>query len=384
MHGYKLQELTKNNKTMKPDITRILLRTAIIFLLLFIILPKPGAFAKKESTKELYTGALEEIRSMLSGNTAPDFKRAVFLTENAYLNGGLDYSMYCNLIEYYCNVVNSFMMANAMDYHGEDYENVAKNAAIFHFMTDTIFFTKDSVLHYPYKYDFDDFDAQKDWSSMFVCNLLETKTGNCHSMPFLYKILADGVGAKAYLSIAPYHMYIKSYCESSGWFNTELTSATFPVDAWISASGYVQLEAIQSGIYMDTLGNEQSIAFCLLDLAKGYKKKFGAKGYPFIFSCLDLAMEHYPNFANAMIYKAELLKKRFDAHLYLNGTDDFNDILHLETPKQIFDEMESLYARALKLGYREMPREMYDEWYSSLKNGVDKYQDNKILHIFQN
>jgi hypothetical protein len=357
----------------------------IIALLLFpTFLSQKKALAQNSGPEEHYYGALYEIRLMLRDSIPPDFKRAVFLTEDAYMNGELDYAMFCKLIDYYGLIIQSFVQANSLDYQGPDYENVALNSAIFHFMTDTVFLTKDSVLHYPYKYDFDDFDAQKDWSSMFVSNFVETKTGNCHSMPFLYKILADKVGAKAYLALAPYHMYIKTYSEESGWYNTELTSAMFPVDAWVSASGYVQLEAIRSGIYMDTLSNKQSIAFCLFDLAKGYERKFGAKDYPFIFECLDLALEHYPNFVNAMLYKAELLKRRFDAHVLLNGAEDFNEILHFETPKQIFEEMEMLYAQVLNLGYREMPREMYNEWYSSLKNGTDKYQNKQILHFFKN
>lgn len=357
---------------------------AFVFLLTLVFMSHTNSLAKATDNQKLYEDAFIEIKLMLEDSIPDDFKRAVYLTENAYFENGIDYTKYCNIIEYYAALVNSFMRANPISYSESDYNNVAINSAIFQFMTDTIFLTKDTVLHNPYKYDFNDFDGSKDWSSMFVSNLIETQTGNCHSMPFLYKILSDEMGAKAYLSLAPYHMYIKSYCEKSGWYNTELTSAMFPVDAWISASGYVQLDAIKSGIYMDTLSNKQSIAFCLFDLAKGYEKKFGFKNNTFIFECLDLALQYYPNFVNAMIYKAESLKKRFDAHMLLNGVVDFNKILHLEVPNQIYSEMETLYTQILKLGYREMPEEMYNEWFNSLKNGTDKYQNKEILHIFQN
>lgn len=357
---------------------------AVSLLLLFSICFQDKVHAVQGGDEILYAKAFEEMKHMLHDSIPLDFKRAVFLTEDAYLGGVFDYAQFCGVIEYYGFLINSFMQVNQLDYNSPDYDNVARNSAIFYFMTDTIFLSEDTVLHYPYTYNFDDFDGSKDWSNMFVIKLFDTGEGNCHSMPYLYKILADQIGAKAYLSLAPYHMYIKTYSEKSGWFNTELTSAMFPVDAWISASGYVQLEAIRNGVYMDTLSQKQSIALCLFDLAKGYEKKYGFQKTTFIIECLDLALAYYPNYVNAMVYKAEILKRRLNAHMYLNGTEDFKDVLHLEMPKQIYDEMELLYAQILKLGYREMPPEMYSEWYLSLKNGGDRFQNKNILHIFQN
>ncbi len=34
--------------------------------------------------------------------------------------------------------------------------------------------------------------------------------------------------------------------------NTELTSRSFPTDAWIMATGYISPDAVRSGIYLDT------------------------------------------------------------------------------------------------------------------------------------
>ncbi len=75
------------------------------------------------------------------------------------------------------------------------------------------------------------------------------------------------MGATCWLSLAPNHMYIKNRCSKIGWYNTELTSGEFPIDAWITTSGYIPLKAIQTGLYMDTLSNQQAIALCVLGLS---------------------------------------------------------------------------------------------------------------------
>ena len=83
----------------------------------------------------------------------------------------------------------------------------------------------------PYSYDFDDPFGHKDWDNMFVSKLLNTGKGNCHSLPYLYKIIAEELGISAHLALAPNHIYIKHKNEKDGWYNTELTSGIFPIDA---------------------------------------------------------------------------------------------------------------------------------------------------------
>ena len=48
--------------------------------------------------QDRYRAALEEIRQMLNGTKPLDFKRAVFVTENAYLDNRLDYAAFCQSI----------------------------------------------------------------------------------------------------------------------------------------------------------------------------------------------------------------------------------------------------------------------------------------------
>ena len=241
-------------------------------------------------------------------------------------------------------------------------------------MCDTLLYSINGlrIPSYPYRYDFDDFFGQKEWSQMFVTKLMDTKTGNCHSMPYLYKILANEFNVQAYLSLAPNHLYIKHKCRGFGWYNTELTSGEFPTDAWIKTSGYITLDAIRSGIFMDTLGQVECVALCAYDLAQGYLAKTNNFSDGFAIKCLNLALRHHPTNVNAMILKAEILRKQFDNAVKLNQID------RAFTLKK---EMEKYYQLVLKSGYREMPKQMYLAWLKSVSEQRDKYTNSQIYNF---
>jgi hypothetical protein len=213
---------------------------------------------------------------MLKDSIPLSFKHAVFVTENAYLNGSANYEVFNSGIKFLAQRCRNIISSADLLYSGKDKESMLKNFAVFKLMTDTNKYRIDSARYMitnPYSYDFEDFWGERDWAKMFVLKLIETNKGNCHSLPFLYKMICEELGTKAYLALAPNHIYIKHYSEVHGWYNTELTSGLFPIDAWIMASGYIHLSAVQNRLYMDTLSEKQSVAICLVDLAKGYERK---------------------------------------------------------------------------------------------------------------
>lgn len=225
----------------------------------------------------------------------------------------------------------------------------------------------------PFEYDFSDFLDTKNWPRTFVTKLMFTGSGNCHSLPYLYKILADELETEAWLSFAPNHIYLKHRNKRLGWYNTELTSGEFPTDAWIKASGYITLDAIRNGIYMDTLSRKQTIALCVFDLAKGYMAKTGNFSDGFVLKCCDLVLKYHENNINALLLKAETLKKLYDR---CNELHDVTSTLYY------YNEMQALYVRGLQLGYREMPPEMYQAWIASAKLGEEKFSNQEIKTNF--
>jgi len=340
-------------------------------LIIFICLCYWKAISQTETDKQFYEKAFLQISDMLESEKQISFKDVVFITENAFHNNAMEYEDYSTIIKEKVDIAELWLAANHLEnYIFKDSLEFAKNGAIFKLMTDTIFLLKGIPISYPYSYDFDDFFGEKDWSKMFVTKLLETGTGNCHSMPYLYKILSDEIGTKAYLSFAPNHLYIKQKSQKHGWYNTELTSAAFPIDAWIMTSGYISREAIISGIYMDTLNDKQLTSLCLIDLAHGYMHKFKYGNEDFVLKCCDLALINYPNYINALLLKAKILNSKFEK------TNEQAD------RKQLLIQLEATLQDIVKTGYREIPEKVYFEWLSDLANNKEKYQNKKLLKNF--
>ncbi|MDR1114764.1 MAG: hypothetical protein LBL33_01160 [Tannerella sp.] len=258
-----------------------------------------------------------------------------------------------------------------LTYSKKDKAKTMIYASVFKFMTDTVAIQMNensTFFHPPFQYNFEDFAGTKDWSNMFVTTLLETHQGNCHSLPILYKLIVEEMGERAWLSFAPNHLYIKLHNEQSGWFNTELTSGYFPTDGWLMASGYIHLDAVRNGVYMDTLSQKESVAMCLIDLAEGFQKKFGNDFNPgFVLSCCETALKYYPDYVNALLLQAETLMRAYRKQPDKNSPEN----------KELYAQLNGMYSRIHKLGYRKMPDKMYLEWLMSLQ-GQKEYQNHSI------
>jgi hypothetical protein len=317
-----------------------------------------------------YVLCLDSIKVLLEENSS--FKKAVFISENCFLENRMRYEKFDSHINQLVEIIKLWQQANPLSgYRFSDSVNFQNNFSVFKFLKDTTKIIGPEQKMYnllPYGYSFNDFFGRENWSNMFVTKLLSNHEGNCHSLPYLYKILADELKATCWLSLAPNHIYIKNRCKEIGWYNTELTSGQFPIDAWITASGYIPLKAIQSGIYMDTLSNQQAIALCVLDLAKGYE--FQTKNYydGFILKCCNLVLQYHPVNAQALLLKAETFKRVYEKQEREKDS----------SAQQTYNEMEQLYVKLFDLGYREMPDKMYQQWLASLVKERDKYTNKKV------
>lgn len=350
-------------------------RIALLIIFIQLSVSLYSQVIDKTKCAYFYQTAFDKLSSGIQTPGSLNFKDAVFATENAFWQEQIQYEHYESKIANFVELIKLWKASNKLrDYRYKDSGDFINNYSIFTLLKDTITIIANDVrtyAHFPMTYDFQDFSGHVDWSNMFVTKLMATNTGNCHSFPYLYKILADELGANCWLSLAPNHLYIKNRCKKIGWYNTELTSGEFPIDAWITASGYIPLQAIQNGIYMDTLSNQQAIGLCVLDLAKGYE--FLTKNYydGFIIKCCDLVLQYHPMNVQAMLLKAETLKRVYEKQQ--KDTD--------EIAPTTYHEMEGLYVKLFELGYREMPEQMYMDWLKSVTHQQGNYNNKKVKAV---
>ncbi|WP_185286257.1 hypothetical protein [Chryseobacterium indologenes] len=318
---------------------------------------------------QFYEDAYQTIDNMLSHKQPYSFKTAVLTAEYAYYQGKLDTVEVDRKLRFMANFCKTILRNRDLTYNEKDKDIVSKYAAIFSVICEEtpILIEQDTVKYKPFSYDFEDVFGHKDLTSLFVSKLVATQKGNCNSLPYLYKILAEEIGVDANLALAPNHIYIKHNIKSIGWYNTELTSGIFPQDAWLMASGFIHLDAIQNGVYMKALDNRESLGLCLVDLANAYKRSYPDNDGSFALKCAERALQINPYLITALILRAETHKEQYQKM----GKSD-------PKSKELLASLNKEYNHIHKIGYRNMPEGMYLEWLVSLKTERKKYEDVRL------
>ena len=331
----------------------------IILLIIILTLNLIVGFAQTEKYKKIYQDAFYEQLAMLTGEKVIDFKRAVFITENAYHKDTLNYNTFNTEIS---EIV--YKLKNLINKRGLERYKTAGNWAIFAYMTDSILQNNFT----PYTYDFEDFMADKDWTKMFITKLMRTKKGNCHSLPYLYKILSQELNVNAYLTLAPNHVYIKHIDEKGQWTNIELTNGGFPRDQWIIQQMAIPIEAIKSEIYMKPLSEVESIALTMFDLASAYEFQFGVD--KFYLTVIDTALSYFPKCI-------PLLMCKVNYYTTIGQNEKEKNNPNPEILKEAFEKQELVVHTINNLGYKDMPVEVYEQWIQSLEKEMKKRKEQK-------
>ncbi len=312
----------------------------------------------KPTTADPYQIAVDEMTEMLNGTKPLSFKRAVFLTENAYYGGKLNWTEFCNEIDQVKIKINQMIIAKNLQRF-----RTAGNWAIFTYMTDSI---AENNFH-PYTYDLENFMGDKDYESFMVSSLLKTRKGNCHSLPFLYKILADEVNVEAFIATAPMHVFIKHKDEKQQWWNLELTSGTFSRTSFIMESFNVSDAGMESGLYMKPLSDKESVALCLNDLLVYYDKKTGIYYDEFVYKTFTAGLKVYPN-SLLQLSKVDYQKYKLDKAMEKKGLKDYSKIKPYPELVKLEKELKTTQDYIAKIGYSSLTPEQYREKVMQIKN----------------
>jgi hypothetical protein len=326
---------------------------------------------------EYYRNVYDKMLSLNIENYS--VKDLNFEIENAYLENSQDKLEFDQIIK------NSgdYIIAKMKELKYDTQSNVAKNYMLFQFFSENLNLKANGLKHTPFKYDFVDYMGQKDWSKMFVSKLLKTKTGQCHSMPLLYLILAEQIQAEASLSFSPSHSFIKFKDQNGKWYNIELTNGMFTASSFMINSGYIKAEAIQNHIYLQNLSKQELLSEFYVDLANGYVHKFGYDN--FVEKIADKALELYPKNVNAQMIKANYCAIRFEfvaKQLGINPTDNkqLQKIKNNPNAIALLQQANTEGKKVEQLGFTVMPPEAYESWLGSLKQEKRK-QENETLNL---
>ena len=310
---------------------------------------------------EYFHSAYQEISSMLGGSVPLNLERAIFLVENAYLSNQLNFDDFQKSISEkvdYCKWRMKELKLNLQD-------GLALNMTIFSLLTDTLNIqqpgTENTITHYPLKYNLDDYDSQKDFTSHFITTLLTTNVGQCYSMPLLYLVLAERLGAKACLSLAPHHSFVKIQDDKGAWYNLELTCRSILSDYHYMNNSYIKSEAIRNKLYLAPLSKKETIASMLTMLGQYYLVKYGYD--PFVLDCIHTSEAYAPN-----AIQAKIMEANYETRLTLEIAHLLNirnpEILKKTSPEAYkhYERMHELYKEIDDSGYEDMPKEIYARW----------------------
>jgi phosphoglycolate phosphatase-like HAD superfamily hydrolase len=313
------------------------------------------------SNKILYDAAYEALAEMLDGRRKANLPLAVFIVENTFTNNELNYTAFKAQLDELVQMCQS--LAGAKD------SPAARFVALQQLMTDTVrvsYAGKVVSKHLPYRYDFVDFWGKDDYTKQFVTKLLRTNTGQCHSMPLLYKLLADRLGIKSSLSMAPNHSYIQVVGPDRQLYSYETTNGHFTTDAFYTTSGFVKTAALKTRAYMDTLTFRQTLAYQVTDLAQGYSHYYGEDA--FTEKCARLALKYYHQSVSAHIILHNAALTRFARAYKTAGSPTKEQAQQLPALKPLWAEVVHSNQALAAIGYEEISPEQYARWLNSAQD----------------
>ena len=317
-----------------------------------------------------------ELTSMLEGKKGMSIKRAVFLSENAYFDNKMSYRKFDEEIQNLKRICLLKMQEEGLSIN----DNLAKLMMIFRVITDEVTVqepgSEKKLTHYPMKYDFNDYMGRQELSQTFVSKLLLTNTGQCHSLPLLFLILAEEMDTEAYLAFSPEHSFIKFKDKTGKWYNAELTRGALVSDDFYMNSGFLKAEAIKNKLYLNPLTKQEVIAHLLAETAQNYTRKYGRDD--FVKQCLDTSLRFYPNDIYAHCMNADYYTVRALYVIRQSGVPSMRELPFYPQANALHKEMLRSYQVIDSLGFEQMPEQVYQGWLQQMEKEKDKPENQPL------
>lgn len=152
----------------------------------------------------------------------------------------------------------------------------------------------------PFQYDLSD-PLGESLASRKLFRYMDTRRGNCVTMPILFLLLGERLGLTVTLSEAPLHLFIKYTDDDGRTWNLETTSgAGFTRDLWYRQKLPMTDKAVANGIYLRALSRDETIATMATLLVEHHLE---TGDYENAITIADVILKHYPNAAYVLAKK---------------------------------------------------------------------------------
>lgn len=165
----------------------------------------------------------------------------------------------------------------------------------------------------PFTYDHAD-PYGVDLNNKLLTTYLDTRKGNCVSMPILHLIVAERLGLNVSLSTAPLHVFVRYTNPTNGRsLAIEATSGGNPTrEIWYHERMGVTDEQVENGIYLGVLTKRETIAV----MGSTVTEWLMSQGrYQEAIEVADMLLEYYPKDIHAMLSRGsaygELMRTEF-------------------------------------------------------------------------
>ncbi|NRB24424.1 transglutaminase family protein [Shewanella sp.] len=217
----------------------------------------------------------------------------------------------------------------------------------------------------PFQYDLDDPFGQK-LNNKLISTYLNTKKGNCISMPILYAILAEKLGLDVTLSTAPLHVFVKFKDPTSGkYFNIETTDKGQPAsNDFYHTKSLITDIAIQNGVYLQPLTKKQTVAVMAMVLNGSFEKQ---GKWQHSIDLAKLLLKVYPRYAYAMIKVGNGYSRLLNIEISkakIKGSYTSEEKQHMD---HLYQQNIQWFAKAEKLGWHLSTQEENDNYLNAIK-----------------
>jgi regulator of sirC expression with transglutaminase-like and TPR domain len=224
----------------------------------------------------------------------------------------------------------------------------------------------------PFSYDLNDPLGSK-LENQLLSTYLETRKGNCISMPTLFLALMERVDPTLLINgvFAPLHLFCRVKDRQTGdvW-NLETTDkGQSPSNQWYVEKMNISPKAVESGIYLKELSKKEYLAELVCTLVYKYRDK---KEWQKALKYAELSLKLNPKSVEAMIQKSTISANL--AYEFHEKEQKGTKLTKQETKSfdQYKNYSKALWNKALSLGWHPETKEEREKYLQTVSSEKEK------------